>query len=150
MRVLLVEDEPRLAATVRRGLTAEGFVVEHARTGPDGVWLGRENSYDVVVLDIMLPGLNGYDVCKQLRREKIWTPILMLTAKDGEFDEADAFDVGADDYLTKPFSFVVLVARLRALRPARRTGPARRAAPRATWSSTRPPDGSPAATSRSR
>jgi two-component system, OmpR family, response regulator len=123
MRVLLVEDEPRLAATVRRGLTAEGFVVEHARTGPDGVWLGRENSYDVVVLDIMLPGLNGYDVCKQLRREEIWTPILMLTAKDGEFDEVDAFDVGADDYLTKPFSFAVLVARLRAL--VRRGAPAR-------------------------
>jgi two-component system OmpR family response regulator len=123
MRVLLVEDEPRLAANLRRGLTAEGFVVEHARTGPDGLWLARENSYDVVVLDIMLPGLNGYDVCKQLRLEEIWTPVLMLTAKDGDLDEVDAFDLGADDYLTKPFSFAVLVARLRAL--VRRGAPAR-------------------------
>jgi two-component system OmpR family response regulator len=123
MRVLLVEDEPRLAATVRRGLTAEGFVVELARTGPNGLWLARENSYDVVVLDIMLPGLNGYDVCKQLRLEEVWTPVLMLTAKDGDLDEVDAFDLGADDWLTKPFSFAVLVARLRAL--VRRGAPAR-------------------------
>ncbi len=115
MRVLLVEDETRLAETVRRGLMAEGFVVDVEATGPDGLWSATEGGYDVVVLDIMLPGLNGYDVCKELRRREIWTPILMLTAKDGEFDQVDAFDLGADDYLTKPFSFAVLVARLRAL-----------------------------------
>ena len=85
---------------------------------PDGVtrlWAATEFSYDVIVLDIMLPGLNGYDVLKQLRQRKVWTPVLMLTAKDGEYDQTDAFDLGADDYLTKPFSFMILVARLRAL-----------------------------------
>jgi DNA-binding response OmpR family regulator len=125
MRVLLVEDEVRLAATIRRGLVAEGFVVEIERTGPDGLWAGMHGRYDVVVLDIMLPGLNGYDVCKELRRRDNWIPVLMLTAKDGEFDQVDALDLGADDYLTKPFSYAILVARLRALvrrgRPARPT-----------------------------
>jgi two-component system OmpR family response regulator len=123
MRVLVVEDEPRLAETVRRGLTAEGFVVELAGNGVDGLWLGANGEFDVVVLDIMLPRLNGYDVLKQLRERDVWTPVLMLTAKDGEYDQADAFDLGADDYLTKPFSFVVLVARLRALQ--RRGAPVR-------------------------
>ena len=115
MKVLLVDDEPRLVDAVRRGLTAEGFAVDVARDGAQGLWMAREGTYDVVVLDIMLPKVNGYRVCQELRAAGIWTPVLMLTAKDGEHDEADAFDLGADDYLTKPFAFVVLVARLRAL-----------------------------------
>ncbi|MEO8828337.1 response regulator transcription factor [Lapillicoccus sp.] len=115
MRVLLVEDEEALAAVVRRGLERDGFVVDVAANGVDGLWAGTEHLYDVIVLDIMLPQLNGYAVLKALRERQVWTPVLMLTAKDGEYDEADAFDLGADDYLTKPFSFVVLVARLRAL-----------------------------------
>ncbi len=115
MRVLVVEDEPRLAEMVRRGLIAEGFVAELAHTGPDGLHQGTHGEFDVIVLDIMLPGLNGYDVLRQLRAREVWTPVLMLTAKDGEYDQADAFDLGADDYLTKPFSFIVLIARLRAL-----------------------------------
>jgi two-component system OmpR family response regulator len=123
MRVLLVEDEVRLAQHVRRGLTAEGFVVDVVHNGTDGLFNAEVNSYDVVVLDIMLPGLNGYDVCRRMRAAGVWTPVLMLSAKDGEYDQADAFDLGADDYLTKPFSFLVLVARLRAL--IRRGAPAR-------------------------
>ncbi|MDF0586109.1 response regulator transcription factor [Tsukamurella sp. 8F] len=115
MRVLVVEDEERLADTVRRGLELEGFVVECETNGPDGLWRATEDPFDVIVLDIMLPGLSGYEVLRTLRTRGVWTPVLMLTAKDGEYDEADAFDLGADDYLTKPFSFVVLVARLRAL-----------------------------------
>ena len=115
MRVLVVEDEKRLAAGLKRGLEAEGFAADVAQNGTDGLWMARENPYDAIVLDIMLPGMNGYQVCGTLREEGVWTPILMLTAKDGEFDEAEALDTGADDYVTKPFSFVVLVARLRAL-----------------------------------
>lgn len=115
MKVLLVEDDKRVAATVKRGLEGEGFTVDVALTGPQGWWMASEGSYDVVVLDIMLPGLNGFQVCARLREAGDWTPVLMLTAKDGEYDEAEALDTGADDYLTKPFSFVVLVARLRAL-----------------------------------
>jgi DNA-binding response OmpR family regulator len=120
MRVLIVEDEKRVAAAVRRGLEAEGFAVDVAGTGTDGLWMATENRYDIIVLDIMLPGLNGYKVCEQLRDAGDWTPILMLTAKDGEYDHAEALDTGADDFLTKPFSFVVLLARVRAL--IRRTG----------------------------
>jgi two-component system OmpR family response regulator len=123
VKVLLVEDEVRLAENVRRGLTAEGFVVDVVHNGTDGLLDAQVTSYDVVVLDIMLPGLNGYDVCRRLREAGVWTPVLMLTAKDGEYDQVDAFDLGADDYLTKPFSFLVLVARLRAL--VRRGAPAR-------------------------
>jgi len=115
MRVLVVEDEAPLAAGLRDGLEAEGFAVDVASDGLDGLWMAREHPYAAIVLDIMLPGLNGYRVCATLRQEGIWTPILMLTAKDGELDEAEALDTGADDYLTKPFSFVVLLARLRAL-----------------------------------
>lgn len=115
MRVLMVEDEVRLADTVRRGLKAEGFNVDVVHDGVEGLWRAKENAYDVIVLDIMLPGLNGYKVCEQLRAAGVWTPVLMLTAKDGEYDQTDAFDLGADDYLTKPFSFIILVARLRAL-----------------------------------
>ena len=115
MRVLVVEDEERLAAGIRAGLEAEGFAVDVAHTGTDGLWLAREEPYDAIVLDIMLPGMNGYRVCASLREEEVWTPILMLTAKEGEWDEIEALDTGADDYLTKPFSHGVLVARLRAL-----------------------------------
>jgi DNA-binding response OmpR family regulator len=115
MRVLVVEDERRLAAAVRRGLQAEGFVVDLARDGEEGLHLAREGGYDAVVLDLMLPGLSGYKVCERLRAEENWVPILILSAKDGEYDLADGLDLGADDYLTKPFSYVVLAARLRAL-----------------------------------
>jgi DNA-binding response OmpR family regulator len=115
MRILVVEDEPRLADTIRRGLGNEGFSVDVAHDGVDGLWSACELPYDVIVLDIMLPGMHGYAVLEELRRRGVWTPVLMLTAKDGEYDQADALDLGADDYLTKPFSFVVLVARLRAL-----------------------------------
>ena len=115
MRLLIVEDEVRLASALQRGLTAEGFTVDVAHTGPDGLHAASETSYDAVLLDIMLPGLSGYRIIEQLRAAENWVPILMLTAKDGEYDEADALDLGADDYLTKPFSFVVLLARLRAL-----------------------------------
>jgi two-component system OmpR family response regulator len=123
VRVLLVEDEVRLADNVRRGLTAEGFVVDVVHDGAEGLFRAQVDSYDVVVLDIMLPGLNGYEVCRRLRAAGVWSPVLMLTAKDGEYDQADALDLGADDYLTKPFSFLVLVARLRAL--IRRGAPVR-------------------------
>ena len=115
MRVLVVEDEELLAEAIADGLTAEGFDVDVAHDGLDGLWRAREGSYDAIVLDILLPGMNGYKVCRTLRDEGVWTPILMLTAKDGEYDEAEALDTGADDFLSKPFSFVVLVARLRAL-----------------------------------
>ena len=115
MRVLVVEDERRLADGLRAGLVAEGFAVDVAYNGTDGLWRAREHGYDAIVLDIMLPGVNGYRVCETLRREQVWTPILMLTAKDGEWDEVEALDTGADDYLTKPFSYSVLLARLRAL-----------------------------------
>src|SRR3954463_750810 len=123
MRVLLVEDEVRLAENVRKGLAAEGFVVDVVHDGTEGLFNAEINTYDVVVLDIMLPGLNGYEVCRRLRAAGIWVPVLMLTDKDGEYDQADAFDLGADDYLTKPFSFLILVARLRAL--MRRGAPVR-------------------------
>lgn len=123
MRVLVVEDEARLAETVRRGLIAEGFNVEVVANGEDGLWAATETTYDVIVLDIMLPKLNGYKVVERLRERGVWTPVLMLTAKDGDYDQTDAFDLGADDYMTKPFSFIVLVARLRAL--IRRGAPTR-------------------------
>jgi len=120
---LLVEDEPHLAEMVRVGLVSEGFVVEVCGDGDEGLRIGTVGDFDVIVLDIMLPKVNGYDVLRGLRERGVWTPVLMLTAKDGEFDQADAFDLGADDYLTKPFSFVVFVARLRALQ--RRGAPER-------------------------
>ncbi|MBN6050377.1 response regulator transcription factor [Nonomuraea sp. RK-328] len=115
MRVLLVEDERRLAGLVRDGLSGEGFAVDVAHDGRDGLWMATENPYDVIVLDVMLPRMNGYTVCARLREAGNWTPIMMLTAKDGVYDEAEALDTGADDYLSKPFSYVVLLARLRAL-----------------------------------
>jgi len=115
MRVLLVDDEERFATAVRQGLEAEGLAVDLAHDGNEGLWMARSNDYDAIVLDILLPGLNGYRICAELRDGGNWTPILMLTALDEDLDEAEALDTGADDYLSKPFSFVVLVARLRAL-----------------------------------
>ena len=115
MKLLLVDDDAVLTAALRRGLTAEGFAVEVAADGRDGLWRARESGYDLILLDIMLPGGNGYHVCAELRRAGVTTPILMLTAKDGDLDEAEGLDTGADDYLRKPFSFPVLVARVHAL-----------------------------------
>ena len=115
MRVLVVEDEVRLAEAIGRGLVAEGFEVDLAHTGPEGLWRASEGTYSAIVLDILLPGLNGFAVCRDLRALGDRTPILMLTAKQGEHDEAEGLDLGADDFLRKPFSFVVLVARLHAL-----------------------------------
>ena len=115
MRLLLVEDEERLAAAIAEGLAAEGFTVDAVRNGAEGLWRAIEGQYAAIVLDILLPDMNGYEICAALRARKIWVPILMLTAKEGEYDEAEALDTGADDFLSKPFSYVVLVARLRAL-----------------------------------
>lgn len=113
--MLVVEDEQVMAESLRRGLEAEGFAVDVADNGEDGLWFAREHEYDAIVLDVMLPKVNGYVVCATLRREEIWTPIVMLTAKDGDLDEAEGLDTGADDFVTKPFSLVVLVARIRAV-----------------------------------
>lgn len=115
MRILVVDDEVRLADGVRRGLEAEGFAVDVANNGIDALWRARETRYDAIVLDLMMPGLSGWKVCETLRAEDNWTPVLMLTAKDGEWDQVEALETGADDYVTKPFSFAILVARLRAL-----------------------------------
>jgi two-component system, OmpR family, response regulator len=123
VRLLVVEDEGRLGAALKRGLTAEGMLVDLATDGPAGLEAARYGDYDAVVLDVMLPGMSGYNVVRTLRTEENWVPVLMLSAKDGEYDQADGLDYGADDYLTKPFSFVVLLARLRAL--VRRNMPAR-------------------------
>ncbi|MFF3861993.1 response regulator transcription factor [Streptomyces sp. NPDC002209] len=115
MRILVVEDEEGLAESLRRGLCADGHWVDTAHDGHRGLELARTRSYDAVLLDLMLPGLSGYEICSRIRADGDLTPVLMLTAKDGEYDEAEGLDSGADDYLTKPFSFVVLAARLRAL-----------------------------------
>jgi DNA-binding response OmpR family regulator len=115
MKVLLVDDDVKLTSAVKRGLQPEGFTVDVAHSGVDGLWRATEGSYDVIVLDLMLPGMNGYQVCTDLRAAGNWTPILMLTAMDGDLDEAEGLDVGADDYVVKPFSFPVLIARLHAL-----------------------------------
>ncbi|MFB7114007.1 response regulator [Streptomyces sp. NPDC056190] len=122
MRLLIVEDEKRLATALARGLAAEGFAVDLAHDGVTGLHMAQEQDYDLIVLDIMLPGLNGYRICAQLRAAGDEAPILMLTAKDGEYDEAEGLDTGADDYLTKPFSYVVLQARIRALLRRRTRG----------------------------
>jgi two-component system OmpR family response regulator len=121
VRVLVVEDEVRFADALRRGLEREGFAVQVCHDGTTGLWMATEESFDVILLDVMLPGLNGYQVCARLREAEVWTPILMLTAKDGEHDHAEALDTGADDFLSKPFSYIVLLAHLRALL-RRRTG----------------------------
>ena len=115
MRVLVVEDEERLADAIGRGLIAEGYEVDVAHDGHTGLWRAREHSYAAIVLDLLLPGMNGFQVCATLRAEDNWTPILVLTAKDGDYDLAEALDTGADDFLSKPFSMVVLTARLRAV-----------------------------------
>jgi DNA-binding response OmpR family regulator len=111
----VVEDDARFAESLRRGLVSEGHVVEVGSDGEEGLWLATQNRFDAILLDVMLPKRSGYSVCTELRKAGVWTPILMLTAKDGEHDIAEALDSGADDYLTKPFSFVVLTARLRAI-----------------------------------
>jgi len=115
VRVLVVEDEVALADGIRRGLEAEGYAVDVTGDGTEALWMATEHAYGAVVLDVMLPGMNGYAVCAGLRAADVWTPVLVLTARDGERDEAHALDNGADDFLAKPFSFVVLTARLRAL-----------------------------------
>ena len=124
MRILVVEDEEHLAEAICTGLVAEGFNVDLAAAGDEALERARTTSYDVILLDILLPGLNGFKVCATLREEENWTPVIMLTAKDGELDEAEALDTGADDYISKPFSVVVLLAHIRALvRRGRRERP---------------------------
>lgn len=123
MRVLVVEDDQAMAGLIATALHDEGFAVDIRRDGTTGLAAAMENPYDVVILDIMLPGLSGYRVIESLRTRSVWTPVLMLSAKDGPYDQVDAFDLGADDYLTKPFDIVVLLARLRGL--VRRGAPAR-------------------------
>jgi two-component system OmpR family response regulator len=123
VRLLVVEDEPVIAQALIDGLRGEGYAVDHTARGDEAVWLATEQAYDAIVLDVMLPGMNGFLVCRTLRERGNRTPIVMLTAKDGEYDEAEGLDTGADDYVTKPFSFVVLLARLRA---AMRRGPSTR------------------------
>jgi two-component system, OmpR family, response regulator len=115
MRALVVEDELKMAALIRRGLVEEGYAADVARTGEDAVWMAKAAPYDAIVLDVMLPGLDGFGVCRELRSGGVWTPILMLTARDEVDDRVAGLDAGADDYLTKPFSFAELLARLRAL-----------------------------------
>ena len=115
MRVLIVEDEPKMASLIRRGLTAEGMAVDVADNGDDAVWMGSATEYDAIVLDVMLPGSDGFEVCERLRADRVWSPILMLTARDSVADRIAGLDRGADDYLTKPFSYAELLARLRAL-----------------------------------
>jgi len=115
MRVLVVEDDPRMASVLRRGLCEDGFAVDVARTGEEGVWLALDHGYDAVLLDVLLPGIDGFAVLERLRREGRWSPVLMLTARDAVEDRVQGLDGGADDYLTKPFAFPELLARLRAL-----------------------------------
>jgi two-component system OmpR family response regulator len=123
MRVLIVEDHIKMAGLIRRGLRDDGFVSDIAVKGEDALWMAGSTDYDVIVLDVMLPGLDGFEVCKRLREDGVWSPVLMLTARDAIEDRVEGLDTGADDYLTKPFSFAELSARLRAL--ARR-GPVER------------------------
>jgi two-component system OmpR family response regulator len=115
MKVLVVEDDARIAAAVQRGLDAEGFAVEVSFDGDDGLWRATEHHYDLLIVDLMLPGRDGFEICRKLREQGNWTPILVLTARDGELDETRALDTGADDYLVKPFAFPMLVAHVRAL-----------------------------------
>jgi two-component system OmpR family response regulator len=115
MRLLVIEDEPKMLGLLRRGLSEDGYAVDAYRTGTDGLWAATENPYDLVVLDLMLPDLDGFEVCRRLRAADRWAPVLMLTARDAVRDRVAGLDVGADDYLTKPFSFSELLARIRAL-----------------------------------
>jgi two-component system, OmpR family, response regulator len=123
MRALVVEDEVKMAALIRRGLVEEGYAADVAQTGEEALWMARATPYDAIVLDLMLPGRDGLEVCRELRENGVWSPILMLTARDGLEDKVSGLDSGADDYLSKPFSFAELLARLRALT---RRGPAER------------------------
>jgi len=125
MRALVVEDEVKMAALIRRGLVEEGYAADVARTGEEALWMARATPYDAIVLDVMLPGRNGLEVCRSLRESGVWSPVLMLTARDGVEDKVSGLDSGADDYLSKPFSFAELLARLRALT---RRGPSERPA----------------------
>jgi two-component system OmpR family response regulator len=120
MRILVVEDELKMASLVRRGLTEEGHAADVAASGEDALWMAEAHAYDAIVLDVMLPGLSGFEICRRLRNSGVWAPVLMLTARDGVDDRVAGLDVGADDYLVKPFSFAELLARLRAV--ARRGG----------------------------
>jgi two-component system OmpR family response regulator len=115
VRVLVVEDEVKMAGLLKRGLEEEGYAVDVAGDGDEGVWLGSENAYDALILDVMLPDIDGFEVCRRLRAAERWSPVLMLTARDAVPDRVAGLDAGADDYLTKPFSFAELLARLRAL-----------------------------------
>ncbi len=115
MRVLIVEDELRMAALIRRGLEREGLAADVAGTGEDALWMAQAHGYDAILLDVMLPGIDGFETCRRLRRDGIWTPVLMLTARDAVEDRVAGLDTGADDYLVKPFAFAELLARLRAL-----------------------------------
>jgi two-component system, OmpR family, response regulator len=115
MRLLVVEDDVKMAALVRRGLAEEGAAVDVARSGEDALWMAPAAAYDAIVLDVMLPGLDGFETCRRLRDDGVWTPVLLLTARDSVEDRVAGLDGGADDYLTKPFSFAELSARLRAL-----------------------------------
>src|SRR5687767_1190538 len=115
MRVLVVEDEPKMASLIKRGLEEEGMAVDVTGRGEDAVWMAGSTEYDAVLLDLMLPGLGGFEVCRRLRADEVWTPVLMLTARDAVEDRVTGLDAGADDYLVKPFSFAELLARLRAL-----------------------------------
>ena len=115
MRALIVEDEPKLAALIQRGLVEEGYAADVAGTGEDALWMARASPYDAIVLDVMLPAADGFAVCRELRAAGVWAPVLMLTARDAVEDRIQGLDTGADDYLTKPFSFAELLARLRAL-----------------------------------
>jgi two-component system, OmpR family, response regulator len=115
MRILIVEDEPKMAGLIRRGLREEGYAADVVSNGDDARWMAAATEYDAIVLDVLLPGTNGFDVCRELRRNGVWSPVLMLTARDSVDDRVAGLDAGADDYLTKPFSFVELLARLRAL-----------------------------------
>jgi two-component system, OmpR family, response regulator len=123
MRVLVVEDEPKIAALLRRGLAEEGHPTDIATSGEDALWMSQAHDYDAIVLDVMLPEIDGFETCRRMRAADVWAPVLMLTARNAIADRVAGLDVGADDYLAKPFSFDELLARLRALR--RRTGSAR-------------------------
>ena len=115
MRILVVEDDPKMAALLQRGLTGEGLATDTASTGEDALWMAGSTAYDAVVLDVMLPGIDGFETCRRLREDGVWTPVVMLTARDGIDDRVAGLDGGADDYLLKPFAFEELLARLRAV-----------------------------------
>ena len=115
MRVLIVEDELRMAGLIRRGLASEGLAADVAGSGEDALWMAQAHDYDAIVLDVMLPGLSGFETCRRLRSDGVWAPVLMLTARDSVQDRVEGLDTGADDYLVKPFAFAELLARLRAL-----------------------------------